>query len=303
MSDPIGKYRTFLAVSEAGSLTEAARRLFVSQPAVSADIAGLEAALGVCLFHRSRRGVQLTEAGRVLYEHVKSAFSLLSAGRERLRELSDLESGTLRIGASDMTLRFYLLDHIADFHRLYPGIRLTVTNAPTPRTLAALGEGAIDFGVVSGPLSAAGEELCLTPVRTVREIFIASPAHPLAGAAAVTREMLAEHPMLMLEGNTSTRAYLEGWLGRDFPPPAIELATSDLLLEFVKRGLGIAPITEDFATAALASGEVVQLALCEEPPPRHFYLVHTSRFPLSAAARRMLDLLREGEPQTKKINT
>ncbi len=291
MSDPLGKYRVFLAVSEAGSVSEAARRLFISQPAVSADIASLEASLGVCLFLRSRRGVQLTEAGRILLEHVKSAFSLLDAGRKRLRELTDLESGSLRIGASDMTLRFFLLDHIAAFHKAYPGIRLTVTNAPTPRTVAALLDGTIDFGVISGPLSSAPEGLSLLPVRTVQDIVVAPPAHPLASVSAVTREMLSEHPMLMLEGHTSTRAYLEGWLGRDFPPPAIELATTDLLLEFCKRGLGIAGVVEDFAQAALASGELVRLQLADPPAPRSLYLVYSSRLSLSAAARRFLTLL------------
>jgi DNA-binding transcriptional LysR family regulator len=204
----------------------------------------------------------------------------------------------LRIGASDMTLRFYLLDHIAEFHRRYPAVRLTVTNAPSPRTLAALSDGAIDFGVVSGPLGDLGEGITLIPVRAVQDIFIAAPTHPLAGEACVTREALAPHPMLMLEGNTSTRSYLEGWLGRDFPPPAIELATSALLLEFVKRGIGIAPITEDFAASALASGEVVSLALSDPLPPRELYLAYSSRLPLSAAARRMLELLAEARGET-----
>ncbi len=291
MSEPLGKYRVFLAVAEAGSVSEAARRLFISQPAVSADLASLEASLGVCLFVRSRRGVRLTEAGSILLEHVKSAFSLLDAGHRRLRELSDLEGGSLCIGASDMTLRFYLLDHIAAFHRAYPGIRLTVTNAPTPRTLAALASGGIDFGVISGPLATAPDGMKLVPVRTVQDIVVAAPSHPLSGAPLVTKEMLAAHPMLMLEGNTSTRAYLEGWLGRDFPPPAIELATTDLLLEFCKRGLGIACVVSDFAAPALASGELSSLTLSDPPAPRPLYLAYSSRLPLSAAARRLLSML------------
>ena len=200
MNDPVGKYRTFLAVAEAGSVTEAARRLFVSQPAVSAEIAALEEMLGVRLFFRSRRGVQLTEAGETLLGHVKSAFSLLDAGRERLRELAGLERGTLRIGASDMTLRFYLLDHIAQFRRLYPNVRLSVTNAPTPKTLSALRDGLIDFGVVSGPIVGEGEDLEFTPVRQAFDVFVVAPSHPLAGKSSVTREELAEHPMMMLEG-------------------------------------------------------------------------------------------------------
>lgn len=296
MSKLLGKYQAFLTVAEAGSFSEAARRLFVSQPAVSAEIVGLEEALGMRLFHRSRYGVRLTEAGEVLLEHVRAAFSLLESGQERLRSLAGLESGTLRIGASDMTLRFYLLDYIAEFHRRYPGIRLTVTNAPTPRTLEALSAGKIDFGVVSGPISEkAADEFAFLPVREVQDIFVVSPSHPLAGEVGLSREALARYPMIALEGNTSTRAYIEGWLGKDFPPPAISLATSDLLVEFAKRGLGVASLVEDFALPALASGELVRLSLASPPLPRKLYLVHSLRLSHSAAALSLLKLLGVGE--------
>lgn len=289
MNDPVGKYRTFLAVADAGSVSEAARRLFVSQPAVSAEIAALESMLGVRLFVRSRRGVRLTEAGETLISHVRSAFTMLATGEERLRELAGLTRGTLRIGASDMTLRFYLLSPIAEFHKLYPSVRLQVTNAPTPKTLAALRDGSIDFGVVSGPLSDI-EGLDAVPVRSVQDIFIAAPDHPLVGRQ-ITREELAAHPLMMLEGATSTRAYVEEWLGEGFPPAMIELATSDLLVDFAKRGIGVASVVEDFAASALASGELCRLSLWGAPPPRQLYLVRSRRLSPSAAAAGMLALL------------
>ncbi len=291
MNDPTGKYRTFLAVADAGSISEAARRLFVSQPAVSAEIAALEEMLGVRLFIRSRRGIRLTEAGETLLHHVRSALTILSAGEERLRELAGLTRGTLRIGASDMTLRFYLLAPIAEFRKRHPAVRLQVTNAPTPKTLAALRDGSIDFGVVSGPLSPPDAEgLDLIPVRRVQDIFVAAPDHPLSGRD-ITKEELAEHPMMMLEGATSTRAYVESWLGEDFPPPMIELATSDLLVEFAKQGIGVASVVEDFAAPALASGELCRLRLPSLPPPRELYLVRSRRLSPSAAAAGMLALL------------
>ena len=289
MNDPTGKYRTFLAVADAGSISEAARRLFVSQPAVSAEITALEGMLGVRLFVRSRRGIRLTEAGETLLHHVRSAFTVLAAGEERLRELAGLTRGTLRIGASDMTLRFYLLSPIAEFRKRYPAVRLQVTNAPTPKTLAALRDGSIDFGVVSGPLSDT-EGLDLIPVRRVQDIFVAAPDHPLSGRE-ITRAELAEHPMMMLAGATSTRRYVEGWLGEDFPKPMIELATSDLLVEFAKHGIGVASVVEDFAASALAAGELCRLRLSSLPPPRDLYLVRSRRLSPSAAAAGMLDLL------------
>lgn len=291
MQEAITKYRTFLAVAEEGSVTAAARRLFVSQPAVSADISTLEDSLGVLLFKRSNRGVSLTEEGKVLFEYVQKAFSLLSAGEERMREVAGLQNGALHIGASDMTLRFFLLDHIAAFHEAYPKIRLNVTNVPTPDTLEAIRGGALDFGVVSGPLPEGQEEFFAIPVRSFSDIFITSPDHPLAEKKKITRHDLAAYPMIMLEKNTSSRAYISSWLGSDFPPPAIELATSDLLLSFAERGIGVCAIAEDFAKEAIAKKRVKRLRLAERPAPRQFYLVYLRRIPLSAAARAMIDMI------------
>ena len=294
MTGNIAHYESFLAAAACGSLSEAAKRLCVTQPAVSAAIASLERSLGVRLFFRTNRGVRLTQEGEVLYGYIQKAFSFVGAGEDKIRELCGLRSGVLRIGASDMTLRFFLLDHIAAFRRDYPDVRLSVTNAPTPQTLDALHDGQIDFGVVSGPLPAGTDaDMTLIPVYEIRDIFIAAPSFLPERDGPYDRAALARLPLIMLEKHTSTRQYVSDWLGPDFPSPAIELATSDLLLEFAARGLGVASIVEDFARDALAEGRVVRLPLREEIPPRRFYVAALSHLPLSAAARRMTDRLKE----------
>ena len=292
MIDNIDRYRTFLATAECSSVSEAAKRLYVSQPAVSAEIAALEAALKVKLFFRSNRGVTLTQEGSVLYDYIKKAFAFVEAGEEKLREIGGLRSGTLRIGASDMTLRFFLLEYIAGFRNLYPEVRLTVTNNPTPKTLDAIRSGLIDFGVISEPLPGSDHrDLELFAVRSIRDIFIASP-QLLGDERRVTRQRLADLPLMMLERHTSTRRYVDSWLGADFPKPSIELATSDLLLAFAERGIGVASIVEDFALDALREGRVVRLDLDEPIPERRFYVVYLRRLPLSVAASRMIEMLK-----------
>ena len=293
MIDNIDRYRTFLATAESSSVSEAAKRLYVSQPAVSAEIAALEAALKVKLFFRSNRGVTLTQEGSVLYDYIKQAFAIVEAGEEKLREIGGLRSGTLRIGASDMTLRFFLLDYIADFRRLYPEVRLTVTNNPTPKTLDAIRSGLIDFGVISEPLPGSDHrDLELFAVRSISDIFIAAPTLSVTEEKGVSRHRLAELPLMMLERHTSTRRYVDTWLGPDFPKPSIELATSDLLLAFAERGIGVASIVEDFALDALREGRVKRLDLAEPIPERRFYVVYLRRLPLSVAASRMIEILR-----------
>ena len=119
-------YPVFMQTAKSRSISRAAKEMHISQPAVSLAIGKLEDALGVKLFFRSNRGISLTNEGSILLEHLSSAFSLIEAGEEKLRDIAGLRSGTLRIGASDMTLRFFLLDYLERFRDLYPGVRLTV---------------------------------------------------------------------------------------------------------------------------------------------------------------------------------
>ena len=294
MNDTIAHYESFLAVAECGSISGAAKRLYVTQPAISAEIALLERSLKVRLFFRTNRGVSLTPEGQVLYEHVSKGFSFIHAGEEKMREFSGLRSGMLRIGASDMTLRFFLLDYIADFRQRYPDVHLHVLSASTPKTLEALRAGQIDFGVISGPLPAADHaDFELVPVREIQDVFVASEEFEIAHQAVVEKADLAEYPLIMLERATSTRQYVSSWLGEGFPEPAIELATSDMLMECAERGIGVGSITEDFAREAIAAGRVVRLPLREAIPPRRFYVAYLRRLPVSAAARCMLDQLKE----------
>ena len=78
-------------------------------------------------------------------------------GEEMLKRLVDMDMGEVRIGASDMTLQFYLLPYLETFHERYPNIKVMVSNAPTPETIESLYEGKIDFGVVSTPFDARPE--------------------------------------------------------------------------------------------------------------------------------------------------
>ena len=292
MIDDINRYKTFAVAAECKSVSEAAKKLFISQPSVSAELSALENELNVRLFFRSNRGITLTEEGKVLYEYIKNAFSFIEKGEEKLREISGLKSGTLRIGASDMTLKFFLLDYITEFRDLYPDVRLTVTNNPTPKTLDSLRSGEIDFGVVSEPFSLVNqEEFVLIPVKTINDIFIVKSNSELAKEKNITRKRLSELPLIMLERHTSTRSYVSSYLGADFPSPIIELATSDLLLDFAERGIGVSSIVEDFALDSLKSGKTVKLDLCEGIPQRRFFLAYLRRIPMSVAAQRMISLI------------
>ncbi len=296
MIDNLSLYKYFYETARAGSISSAAKKLYVSQPAVSSMIGNLEKELNTVLFFRTSRGITLTPEGALLFDFVKSAFSFLEAGENKLQEISNLSGGLLRIGASDMTLRFFLLKYIRQFNTAYPGVHLTVTNAPTPQTLEALKCGKIDLCVVSGPI-AEDDALITIPVKTVEDIFVAN-ADFFPPRSALTFEELSEYPLIMLEKDTSTRRYTDKQM-RAFceadrlPQPKIELATSDLVLEFAKQGIGIGCIVRDFAEDALKRGELYPLSLAHPFLPRSFYLTYLKNISLSSAAAHFVSSIKD----------
>ena len=204
-------YKVFYYTAKLGSLTRAAETLHISQPAVSQALKQLEAGLGVELFYRASRGVRLTGAGEMLYEDVRKGYESIEEEEQKLFRINSLEMGEVRIGASDMTLRFYLLPYLDRFHEGFPHVKVMVTNAPTPETLSLLKEGVIDFGVVSSPFRE-DESLRFRPVREIEDIFVGGKRFTEYMGRTLEYEKLADLPMICLEKNTSTRSYMDRYL-------------------------------------------------------------------------------------------
>lgn len=298
MSISLELYRVFYETAESGSLTAAAEKLYLSQPAVSQKLRQLEQALGCRLFLRTPRGVRLTAEGETLRCHVGSALEQIRLGERKLREQLNLESGEIRVGASDMTLQFFLLPYLERFHARYPSIRISVTNGPTPETARLLAEGAIDFGVVSedsrGGMPGgeyAGEFLC-RPVGEIQDIFIAGPRFREWRGKRLSPAELATQPMICLENNSSTRRYVERFFAERglSLSPEFELATSELIVRFAERSLGIGCVVRNFALPAIERGSVFELTPTEPLPPRRLCILQ-SRLPVSHAAECLLESL------------
>lgn len=281
-------YRLFYMVAEKGSITAAAEALYISQPAVSQSIRQLEEGLGCRVFLRTAKGVTLTAEGRELYSYVAAGISELEKGEKRLSALVNLDSGEMHIGASDMTLEYFLLPYLEQFHKQYPGIKLRITNGPTPETVRLLTQGKIEFGVISEP-AVLPEDIQVTPVREVRDIFVCGPEYRELAEKTHSVQDLARYPLIMLEKGTSTRAYVDTWLmehGMERQPD-FELATSSLIVQFVKRNLGIGCVVEDFARAAIDSGEIYPVKLDEKVPARNFALINR-KAAMSKASEKLL---------------
>ena len=287
-------YKVFYHVAKSGSLTSAAEELAISQPAVSQSVRQLENALGTRLFVRAPRGVSLTKEGELLYGYVAKAYEQFVLGEKKLKQMLNLELGEIHIGASDMTLQFYLLPFLERFHEKYPGIRVAVTNAPTPETLQNLQDGKIDFGVVSTPFSE-NAPVCAEKVREIEDIFVAGRKFIQYKNKMLDLQELEKMPLIFLEGITSTRHNMEKFILENEVEvhPEFELATSEMIVQFALRNLGIGCVVRDFAREYLEDGQLFELRFNKIIPRRHFCVVTDRRNPMSAATENLLRLFRE----------
>ena len=113
-------YKVFYYVAISLSFSDASKQLFISQSAVSQSVKVLEKKLGITLFIRSTKRVQLTPEGETLLRHIEPAMNLIKRGEAQIMEASNLGGGQLRIGASDTICRYYLVPFLNKFHKTYP---------------------------------------------------------------------------------------------------------------------------------------------------------------------------------------
>ena len=285
-------YKVFYYVAKYGSVTKAANELAISQPAVSQALKQLERNLGVSLFHRAARGIRLTGEGQILYTYVAEGYEQIELGVQKVRQMQNMELGEIRIGASDMTLQFYLLPYLEKFHEQYPNIKVVVTNAPTPETLHFLKEGRIDFGIVSTPFSAL-PDMSVIPVREIEDVFVAGRRFISYKNKTLDFQELEELPLIFLENNTSTRKYMDEFLAKNGAKvqPEFELATSDMIVQFAKRNLGVGCVMRDFAKEYLESGLLFELRFNKMIPKRQFCVVRSDKIPMSMAAAKLLEIM------------
>ena len=285
-------YKVFYQVAVCQGITAAAEQLCVSQPAVSQALRQMEQEAGCLLFVRTPRGVRLTKEGSLLFDYVKKGMEAFEEGESVLSKMLNLETGEIRIGASDMTLQFFLLPFLEKYHRQYPGIKIMVSNAPTPETICSLEEGKIDFGIVSTPFDAS-QNVEAVKVREIANLFVAGDRFADLKGKILDYSCLKDLPCVFLENNTSTRRFMDEFLEEKgiFLEPEFELATSDMVVQFAKRNMGVGCVMGDFAKEDLRTGKLFQLNFNEKMPSRFICVVSGKKGILSAAGKKLMDML------------
>lgn len=287
-------YKIFYFAARDKSITSAAKALYLTQPTVSRAMQNLENELGCRLFVRSKKGVSLTPEGEILYRHVAEACAHIFEAEEELADKKRYLDGSVRIGASEMTLHNYLLPFLEQFRTCYPSIKLKLSNTSTPAAVTSLKAGLIDFAIIASPIP--GETgLFVTELKEFQDILVAGPQFAYLRGRRLSFRELSEYPLICMEEGTTTHQFFDSLFAAHGLKlePDIEPATSDLVAPMAAHNLGIGFSIYEFALPYLERGELILLEMEEELPKRKICIVRDEAHPVSLAGDAFLRLLEQ----------
>ncbi|MBA3263749.1 MAG: LysR family transcriptional regulator [Thermoleophilaceae bacterium] len=241
--------RTIVAVAQHRSLTKAGEELYLSQSAVSQQIRRLEQELGIEVFRRTSRSVELTAEGRVILGYAERVLAEVDDMHSELEEISGLLSGQLRIGGVYPTGPYDLFGLLADFRAAHPGVAIHMVESTQDDVLAALGADELDCAFGALDPDTLGDEFAAT-LLWEEEIVVALPVdHPLCARQRITFEELAAEDLIAYRDNSALRRRLERTMAERGLEPRNAFVCTEMaaVRGLASKGLGVAVIPRSAA--------------------------------------------------------
>lgn len=286
-------YKVFYFVAKTKSFSEAAKRLYISQSAISQSIKTLEEKLGQKLFIRSTKKVELTKEGEILFKHIEPAVKLITKGENQIIENLSKVGSQIRIGASDTICRYFLVDCINKLHKKYTEVYIKVTNGTSFQCIELLKNRQVDIIVVNSPNTSLIKlyDDNIEEIYEFLDIFIANQKYFPFKDKIISLSELLNYPIMMLSKNSTTSEFLHKiFLDNSLDlVPAIELSSNDLLIDLAKIGLGIA-FVPDFCIKD--EKNLFKIKTLEVLPKRKLVMAYNKQIIINESAKYFINLLR-----------
>ncbi|MBR2903755.1 MAG: LysR family transcriptional regulator [Clostridia bacterium] len=286
-------YRVFYTVAKCGSLTKAAEELYISQPAVSQSIKQLENQLGVSLFNRTHRGMELSaQGGKTIFAKVEKALGLFAEAETLIARINDSAKGVIRIGASETIFRYFLADKIVRFHEEYPSVKIELISAVTPKAIEALKAGECDMAFVNLPIAPEQNLSLHGNCMRLSDVFVVGEKYADLAAKTQPLSVVQSLPLVLLEKNTVARRALDNFMdamGVNLSS-SIEVGSWDLMKRLVAKGMGVGVIPREYAQTLLDEKTLFEVKTDPVLPARSVGLLTSKTEPASFEMRAFVKL-------------
>lgn len=287
-------YRIFYVVAETGNITKASEQLCISQPAVTKQIKNLENQLNTPLFIRTKKGVVLNECGQKIFLDVKQALTLLEETNSKIKDFTELNTGTIKIGISTTLMRKYLLKYVEKFHNNYPNIVVDIYTDPTKELIEKLKKGMIDL-IIGKFLDNFDKDLNYYELDKTKYIFMANKNYFDLRNLTLNSKDLKNYPILLQEYPSNSRISVEKYFESNHVSiePKMNIASSNLLIDFIDMGYGIGYVTELYVKDELKKGVLYEVNIRPQPEQISFGIISLKNNVMTTHCKKFIETLKK----------
>lgn len=289
-------YKTFYIVANCSTITEASKKLMISQPAVTKSIQNLESQLNCTLFIRNKNGITLTEDGKKFYNYISPAIEQMRNATNLFDNLNKIESGNLKIGTSNTILKFFLMQYLKEYSKRFPNIQISIEESYTPTLINMVKNGNLDTAIIyahDGDRKLDG--LKVKKLQTLNYCFIGNKHYKNLSDKILSISDLKKEQLILNSINPIQETLLNKGENTEDYKAHINLASHSLVYEFVKEGFGIGLVIKEFIKDDLDAEGLYEIKIKEKLDPLNLILItNKNSFP-SYATSQLINIIKNTE--------
>ena len=278
----IQQMEAIISLVEERSFSRAAKRMFLTQPALTKNIKNAEDCLGVRLVNRSNAGISLTPEGKIIYDYAQRMVKLRDEAREKILVLGKNAGGNIYVSASTIPATYIFPRALSAFSKINPDIRIYIKTADSEEAMNMVLDNEVEMGFIGKkPLN---KKLMAEPLWKDRLILAVPKLHPWRKKKSITLPELLNEPFVIREKGSATRDLFESCLKESKSVSLsqfnirCELGSSEAIKEAVIAGLGVSVISIYAVERELSQRLLFEVPIQECPMERNFYLIYKSQF-------------------------
>ena len=289
--------RTFYYAAKNLNFTAAAGELFITQPAVTAQVKSFEEFCNLKLFKKRGRKLHLTDEGLALFDYADKIFKYEKEILNAIDDMKELKRGDLRLGTTKTYARYFMPFLISSFRKAYPHVKIHLDEGSSRDMIYSLVEFKNEVAVIAKAVD--HPDISFFPFSREEMVIVASVKHPLATKKVVSFRQLAPEPFIMKEDGSGTQKLIEGLFAREKCEPNVLMETSntEFIKQLVMRGEGISFLVREAVDAEIKEGRLATIPLKGSTIFLDVSIAYLKDQALSPAAQAFVDTLRKLETE------
>ncbi len=271
-----------ICLAEEGSFSLAAKKMHLTQPALTKSIRNAEDYLGARLVNRSSTGITLTPEGKILYDYARRMIKLRDEAKEKITSLGANTGGNIYIGASTIPATYILPRVLAALRQKNPEITVNIKTADSEEVMNMVLAGEVEMGIIGK--KPVNKKLSSKKLWKDNLNLVVSRTHPWSVKKAVLMKDLLNEPFVLREKGSATRDFLESYLKEEKSVNlsqfnvCAEMGSSEAVKESVIAGLGVSIISSHAVAREIAQGLLAEITIQGCRMERNFYFIYRYNF-------------------------